>query len=191
MNFEINSRIINLKPFGRFIQVQKTCKRMEDGEGKAEEVQIQILALDPNSLPKFCSEGNLSIVKELIENGADVNASNKDEETPLHAAVRANSIDCVNLLLEKGAFVDPLDSNGSTPIHYAAEIGSVVILETLIETAIKRLENSDQEDEEEDDKPARKIVCLPNTSANTALHLAAHHGLISFLKQTTIKKKPN
>lgn len=144
---------------------------MEEGEGKPAEVQIQVLALDPNSLPKFCSEGNVSIVKELIENGADVNASNKDGITALHAAVRANNIDCVDILLENGAYVDPLDADGSTPIHYVAEIGSVEILESLIEIAIEKLENSD-----DSDKPAKNLVCLQNFSGNTALHIAAQNG---------------
>src|SRR6266480_1684443 len=46
---------------------------------------------------------NSTITLELLEAGADVNATNKYGETALHLAVRFNNLEAVKLLLKHGA----------------------------------------------------------------------------------------
>ena len=48
-------------------------------------------------------DGSFEMVKLLIANGADINAKNDDEWTPLHIASRYGSFEIVKLLVEKGA----------------------------------------------------------------------------------------
>lgn len=51
----------------------------------------------------------------LLEHGADVNAQNKDNETPLHLASHLRLHELARLLLENGADVDVKKSEGKSP----------------------------------------------------------------------------
>jgi cytohesin len=51
----------------------------------------------------------------LLKAGADKEAKNKDQETPLHVAARRGHADTVNALLKAGANVNAVDDNGKTP----------------------------------------------------------------------------
>lgn len=51
----------------------------------------------------------------LLDNGADVNAWNRDGGTALHAATFVGNADGAAVLLEKGADADAPDGNGATP----------------------------------------------------------------------------
>jgi len=58
-----------------------------------------------------------SIVRLLIERGADINASDTSEKwTALHLAARDQNEEIVSILLEAGATVDPVDVFGNTPL---------------------------------------------------------------------------
>ena len=59
--------------------------------------------------------------RELLRAGADPNARDEDERTPLFSAVLGGSVGLVGLLLESGADVDARDSRGFTALHFAAE----------------------------------------------------------------------
>jgi serine/threonine protein kinase len=74
------------------------------------------------------SEVNENVIDLLIANGADVNASNKDWETPLHLAVstyygysaadiEAKRQQIMGILIAKGAEIDAKDKDGNTPLH--------------------------------------------------------------------------
>ncbi|EFX90080.1 hypothetical protein DAPPUDRAFT_94321 [Daphnia pulex] len=61
-------------------------------------------------------------VKELLENGAEIDNCDEMKETPLHGAVVKcrQSTDVVKLLISKGANVNAKDQFGQTPLHIAA-----------------------------------------------------------------------
>lgn len=64
--------------------------------------------------------GDTERIKELIAQGADVNAANKKGMTPLmNAAFFAENDECATLLLNAGAEVNAADKSGWTPIMYA------------------------------------------------------------------------
>lgn len=96
--------------------------------------------------------GEASVGKILIENGAEVNARDNDNETPLHFCAGEGSRiysdfyiwiflwkidwtynifqgndDMVKLLIENGAFVNARDVDEQTPIFWSAEDGNQLI----------------------------------------------------------------
>ena len=52
---------------------------------------------------ELCKEGSAAEVREAISNGADVNARNDEDKTPLRVACGWNNVDVVKVLLENGA----------------------------------------------------------------------------------------
>jgi ankyrin repeat protein len=65
-------------------------------------------------------KGKVSIIRRLIEAGAEVHAVDGSRATPLHWAARSSSVDAVAVLLCAGARVNARDHQGATPLHHAA-----------------------------------------------------------------------
>jgi len=62
------------------------------------------------------------ILQLLIENGADVNATDNERQGPLHYCACFNrSVEITQLLLKNGAAVNEADASGSTPLWYAVK----------------------------------------------------------------------
>ncbi len=55
----------------------------------------------------------------LLERGANVNARDRNGQTPLHRAAAADNIDLVRLLLSRKARPGARDGTGSTPLDVA------------------------------------------------------------------------
>ena len=64
---------------------------------------------------------DLMRVQTLLARGADPNARDEDERTPLFSAVLGGSVALLGLLLESKADVNARDSHGMTALHIAAE----------------------------------------------------------------------
>ena len=62
---------------------------------------------------------SIEVVRTLIEAGADVNALDSDQDSPLHLAAEMNP-EIVPALLEAGATVNLLDNNHLSPLFFAA-----------------------------------------------------------------------
>ena len=82
-------------------------------------------------LLKACCNGNLKKVKQLLEEGADVNVKDEKGRTALMFASWYSHKEVVKQLLEKGADVDAEDIYGKTALMYASEKGHKEIVELL------------------------------------------------------------
>lgn len=71
------------------------------------------------------------IVALLLNNGADINATNNEGNTPLHDASDNGLLDIVGLLLERGAKSNLQNNNGKTPLDLAGSRGHYEILKIL------------------------------------------------------------
>ncbi|HXJ19008.1 MAG TPA: ankyrin repeat domain-containing protein [Polyangia bacterium] len=60
-------------------------------------------------------------VRTLLARGADPNARDEDQRTPLFSAVLGGSVALLGLLLESGADVNARDNRGAAALHFAAE----------------------------------------------------------------------
>ncbi|BET33542.1 MULTISPECIES: ankyrin repeat domain-containing protein [Wolbachia] len=76
---------------------------------------------------------NMKEIVRLIEAGADINAKDKNERTPLHAAAEHSSTKAVKVLIEAGADINAKDKNERTPLHIAAVKGYTEIVKVLID----------------------------------------------------------
>jgi len=87
----------------------------------------------PAPLHVASRNGNLEMVKALIENGADVNSRDSSQNTPLHLACENGNLKMVMVLLENGATIDAKNIDKDTPLHFACLNGHTVLAMALIE----------------------------------------------------------
>lgn len=95
---------------------------------------IRAEALRPSTLVNAAGEGELGILQELVEAGADVNAADESGYTPLMEAAREGELQTVRYLLDKGAAVDP--ASGATKpsaLFLAAGESAPMVMQLLIE----------------------------------------------------------
>ena len=86
---------------------------------------------------------NAEITKYMISKGAAVNPHPPEDakecpcrvafQTPLHCAVRSDSISTVQALVENGAMVNVVDQEGLTPLHVAVKHGNLELVRYLLD----------------------------------------------------------
>ena len=81
-------------------------------------------------------KGSLELVKLLVDNGADVNATynNKYQRntTPLFFSVESSNFPVTRYLMEKGARINIKNDYGETPLHIASEVGNIQMVKLLL-----------------------------------------------------------
>ncbi|XP_076041878.1 uncharacterized protein LOC143025757 [Oratosquilla oratoria] len=111
--------------------------------------------------------GNAAIVQLLIKMGCKVDFSDSHRMTPLHYAVQRGHADVAKLLLEEGAEPSSREkSRGRTPLHIATLTNSLDILQILLQPLV------------DDPWSSRRILKVADKDGRTALHIAAHSGLV-------------
>ena len=64
--------------------------------------------------------GSIESLKSLLENGANIEATDILGQTPLHAASKSGKIESLKFLLEKGANIEAMGILSQTPLHAAS-----------------------------------------------------------------------
>ena len=87
-------------------------------------------------------KGQFHVAKILLQNGADVNANDNYQWTPLHLAAYYGDSKIAKLLLENGALVNAKNIDGKTPIHLAANKGHSEVVEILLKYGARKDESA-------------------------------------------------
>ncbi|WP_339048910.1 ankyrin repeat domain-containing protein [Candidatus Mesenet endosymbiont of Phosphuga atrata] len=86
-----------------------------------------------HSLFKALYKRDINEIKNLLEQGANVNAENLNGSSPLHIAIQHNSsVMIIKMLLEYGAKIDALNRDGRTPLHIAASKRKLIATKELL-----------------------------------------------------------
>ena len=82
--------------------------------------------------------GDLTAVRNLLKQGADVNAAQGDGMTALHWAVFKDNADMAKTLVSAGANVSATTRiNGMTPLFFAAQNGQAAMIDILVKAGAK------------------------------------------------------
>jgi hypothetical protein len=143
----------------------------ESDEGQSPEVSQIIEALFSgnvrmavNTLISTVSSHEASVekVRQLIEEGADVNVRNTDSDayTPVHYAAWDGKDEILKVLLDAGGDPDTIGGDGATPLHLAASLGRIHSVELLLSAGA------------EIDARGRCTEAITSSDGDTALRLA-------------------
>jgi hypothetical protein len=95
-------------------------ERLQEGETRTTLLQHLVILADPKSSDYSSQENQLTLGRQLLEHGANVNtAALPDGDTPLHLACNSEAptnLDFIQLLLENGANPNAQDQKGVTPL---------------------------------------------------------------------------
>ncbi|MBA3954145.1 ankyrin repeat domain-containing protein [Candidatus Dependentiae bacterium] len=100
--------------------------------------------------------GNYSLVQDLLNNGANVNAQNTQNYTPLHFAAAHGHTALAQLLIDNKAPINAQATQNFTPLHLAAQYGHTALAQLLIDN--------------------KAPINAQNTQNVTPLHCAAAQG---------------
>lgn len=90
--------------------------------------------LNPESLWQAARDGNVDLVRHLLENGVSVDAKTEFDCTALYFAVNSDHAEVAKVLIEAGADVDVRDNSyGFTAMGMAAWLGHTASVATLLD----------------------------------------------------------
>src|SRR5438128_476805 len=75
---------------------------------------------------------DISVVRSLLRQKADVNATQADGATALHWAVQLDDLQMADVLIQAGANVKATNRFGITPLSLASSNGNAVMIEKLL-----------------------------------------------------------
>ena len=84
-----------------------------------------------NALMIAARSGKIKGVELLLDLGADPNAKDNYDWTPLHWASHYGKTEAIELLLKAGSDVDAKNNNGYTPLHLTSSNGKTEAIELL------------------------------------------------------------
>ena len=126
-------------------------------------------------LHEACLRGNLTIVKELLNHGAEIFARNIDSEVPVHAACKEGYVEIVKEILRRNRdeakkLAEAHDNRFNAPMHLAVESGDIETVKVLLVAgANPSVQNNDE--------------VLP-------IHIAAGHGCLDICR-ILVEDDPN
>jgi ankyrin repeat protein len=115
--------------------------------------------------------GHLAICCLLIDKGAQLEAKNSYDWTPLHWAAIRGHVEIVCLLCDRGADIEARDSWGRRPLHEAAINGHISVVKELIEER-----NAEINARDDFGRTALRYATDRN-NPDVAAYLASHGGI--------------
>ncbi|KAH9020874.1 hypothetical protein EDB84DRAFT_1580986 [Lactarius hengduanensis] len=91
------------------------------------------------------SKNDVLAVKQMIEDGEDLNRRDHVGRTPLHVAILSNSVEVGCVLIDAGARMTARLVGGRTSLHLAAQMGHVSLVKTMLERSAYNKENVEVE----------------------------------------------
>ena len=88
-------------------------------------------AMKVRAIHAACASGSLSIVRALLEAGADVNALQEKGFTPLHEAAATGKLELLRILLDHGANAELRTEDGKSALDLARDEKQDAIVELL------------------------------------------------------------
>ncbi len=76
--------------------------------------------------------GEVAIVRQLINNGSNINATDPVGNTPLHRAASKGKLETVKLLISNGSHINTKNKKNETPVYVAATSGHTNIIRFLL-----------------------------------------------------------
>jgi cytochrome c len=86
-----------------------------------------------DQLIEAAEKGDVELVRQLIDDGADLNKQGRQSGAALHRALARRHVDVVALLVERGADVNVANPMLGTPLHVAAGTGNDAMVLLLVE----------------------------------------------------------
>jgi ankyrin repeat protein len=132
--------------------------------------------------------GHVEIARVLLKHGADTEARDCNDFSPLEQVAYEGHMETAQVLLEHGADVNARDDRRCTPLHWASEAGQLVVAQVLLshgaDVSAQREDNQTPLHRAKDEKVAR-LLLEHGADANTLdienrtpLHLASEFGRV-------------
>ncbi|KAM0885621.1 hypothetical protein ACQ4PT_030197 [Festuca glaucescens] len=99
-----------------------------------EESRIDVNAVSKTGATPMSFEGNVQVMRYLLDHGGDPAMPDERGSTPLHLVALQGHCEASRLLLSKGVPVDLVDYRGA-PLHIAAFNDHVEVVKVLLEHA--------------------------------------------------------
>ncbi|KAI8225322.1 putative ankyrin repeat protein [Colletotrichum sp. SAR 10_86] len=104
------------------------------GREYEEKLHIQPLLHEKDSvtLHLLIQANKSSLMKFLLKVGYNINTTDVEKRTPLHAAVKEKDVEIAQRLIQAGADIDATDINGTSPLSLAMEMRNFELMSMLV-----------------------------------------------------------
>ena len=103
-----------------------------DDDKRNTEVDAYRIKFENSPMVAACEGGYIDIVECLVENGYNIDHSDRDLPTPLFSACKYGNKDVVDFLLKRNCKVNAINKYGQTALHVACTNGNIDIVNSLL-----------------------------------------------------------
>jgi len=90
-----------------------------------------------SDLHRAYEKNNIKLIKLLIEKGANINDTDKYDNTILHKACKENNVELIKFLIKKGANINCKNEDDDTSLHIVCENNNEELIKLLIDNGAK------------------------------------------------------
>lgn len=108
----------------------ETARPVETASPPADEDRTRIV---PMTIHDAVDVSAIEIVRQRLEGGESVNATDENGSSPLHIAAKRGHLEIATLLLEADADPNWSNDGGATPLHWATRGNHLPVVRLLVE----------------------------------------------------------